>query len=151
MRKPVRGGNVRLTSGFGYRRHPLHGDRRMHTGADWAAPTGHTNPRSRPRRHRSCKAQGRLWQLRAHQAREWLPDRLRAHAAFRAESHGPAPRSGRVRSSAMSAPQASPPAPPPLRDPRQQALRRPDQDQRATRPQTATRRNWLPSSVNAPA
>jgi murein DD-endopeptidase MepM/ murein hydrolase activator NlpD len=40
MRKPVRGGNVRLTSGFGYRRHPLHGDRRMHTGADWAAPYG---------------------------------------------------------------------------------------------------------------
>ena len=40
MRKPVRGGSVRLTSGFGYRRHPLHGDRRMHTGTDWAAPTG---------------------------------------------------------------------------------------------------------------
>lgn len=40
MRKPVRGSNVRLTSGFGYRRHPLHGDRRMHTGADWAAPPG---------------------------------------------------------------------------------------------------------------
>ena len=40
MRKPVRGGNVRLTSGFGYRRHPLLGTRRMHTGADWAAKTG---------------------------------------------------------------------------------------------------------------
>lgn len=40
MRKPVRGGNVRLTSGFGYRRHPILGTRRMHTGTDWAAATG---------------------------------------------------------------------------------------------------------------
>ncbi len=40
MRKPVRGSNVRLTSGFGYRRHPVLNVRRMHTGADWAAPTG---------------------------------------------------------------------------------------------------------------
>lgn len=40
MRKPVRGTNVRLTSGFGYRRHPLLGVRRMHTGTDWAAATG---------------------------------------------------------------------------------------------------------------
>lgn len=40
MRKPVRGSNVRLTSGFGYRRHPVHRVRRMHTGTDWAAPTG---------------------------------------------------------------------------------------------------------------
>ncbi len=40
MRKPVRSGNVRLTSGFGYRRHPILGSRRMHTGTDWAAETG---------------------------------------------------------------------------------------------------------------
>jgi murein DD-endopeptidase MepM/ murein hydrolase activator NlpD len=40
MRKPVRGSNVRLTSGFGYRRHPILKERRMHTGTDWAAPTG---------------------------------------------------------------------------------------------------------------
>lgn len=40
MRKPVRGADVRLTSGFGYRRHPIHGDRRMHTGTDWAADPG---------------------------------------------------------------------------------------------------------------
>ncbi len=40
MRKPVRGPNVRLTSGFGYRRHPILKERRMHTGTDWSAPTG---------------------------------------------------------------------------------------------------------------
>jgi murein DD-endopeptidase MepM/ murein hydrolase activator NlpD len=35
---PVKGG--RFTSGFGYRRHPLLGIRKMHTGVDWAAPGG---------------------------------------------------------------------------------------------------------------
>ena len=38
MRNPVKGG--RYTSGFGYRRHPLLGITRMHTGVDWAAPAG---------------------------------------------------------------------------------------------------------------
>jgi len=38
MRNPVRGG--RYTSGYGYRRHPLLGGTRMHTGVDWAAPRG---------------------------------------------------------------------------------------------------------------
>ncbi len=38
MREPVKG--ARFTSGFGYRRHPILGTRRMHTGADWAAPRG---------------------------------------------------------------------------------------------------------------
>lgn len=37
-RNPVRGG--RYTSGFGVRRHPVFGGRRMHTGVDWAAPPG---------------------------------------------------------------------------------------------------------------
>ncbi len=40
MRRPVRGGNVRLTSGFGSRWHPILKRRRMHTGVDWAAPRG---------------------------------------------------------------------------------------------------------------
>lgn len=39
MRKPVRG-DLRLTSGFGVRYHPLLGIRKMHTGVDWAAPVG---------------------------------------------------------------------------------------------------------------
>lgn len=40
MRRPVRGNDVRLTSGFGYRFHPLLNERKMHTGVDWAAPPG---------------------------------------------------------------------------------------------------------------
>lgn len=39
-RRPVRGENVRITSGFGMRRHPLLSTGRMHTGVDWAAAYG---------------------------------------------------------------------------------------------------------------
>ncbi len=39
-RRPVRGDDIRLTSGFGLRRHPLLGEFKMHTGIDWAAPVG---------------------------------------------------------------------------------------------------------------
>ena len=39
-RRPVRGENVRITSGFGMRRHPLLLTGKMHTGVDWAAATG---------------------------------------------------------------------------------------------------------------
>ncbi|MFO1172432.1 MAG: M23 family metallopeptidase [Hyphomicrobiaceae bacterium] len=39
-RKPIRGVNVRFTSGFGMRMHPLLKQRRMHTGADWSAAVG---------------------------------------------------------------------------------------------------------------
>lgn len=40
MRRPVRGEDVRLTSGFGIRFHPLLNDRKMHTGIDWSAAPG---------------------------------------------------------------------------------------------------------------
>ena len=40
MRKPVRGDDVRLTSGFGVRYHPLLNTRKMHTGVDWATAPG---------------------------------------------------------------------------------------------------------------
>lgn len=39
-RRPVRGDDIRLTSGFGVRRHPLLGEYKMHTGIDWAGPVG---------------------------------------------------------------------------------------------------------------
>jgi murein DD-endopeptidase MepM/ murein hydrolase activator NlpD len=39
-RKPVRGEHVHLASGFGVRTHPTLNVPRMHTGVDWAAPTG---------------------------------------------------------------------------------------------------------------
>jgi murein DD-endopeptidase MepM/ murein hydrolase activator NlpD len=42
MRRPVRGENVRLTSGFGLRRHPLLLGQKMHYGVDWA--TAHGTP-----------------------------------------------------------------------------------------------------------
>ena len=40
MRRPVRGENVRLTSGFGPRFHPLLNEKRMHSGVDWATSPG---------------------------------------------------------------------------------------------------------------
>ena len=40
LRKPVRGTDVRLTSGFGVRFHPLLNTRKMHTGVDWACAVG---------------------------------------------------------------------------------------------------------------
>ncbi|MBX9590059.1 MAG: M23 family metallopeptidase [Hyphomonadaceae bacterium] len=42
MRRPVRGENVRITSGFGMRRHPLLMTGKMHYGVDWA--TAHGTP-----------------------------------------------------------------------------------------------------------
>jgi murein DD-endopeptidase MepM/ murein hydrolase activator NlpD len=40
MRRPVRGEDVRLTSGFGMRKHPLLNTLRMHSGVDWATAQG---------------------------------------------------------------------------------------------------------------
>lgn len=39
-RRPVMGDDALLVSGFGMRRHPILQIAKMHTGVDWAAPTG---------------------------------------------------------------------------------------------------------------
>jgi murein DD-endopeptidase MepM/ murein hydrolase activator NlpD len=40
LRKPLRSEDVRLTSGFGIRFHPLLNQRKLHAGIDWAGPVG---------------------------------------------------------------------------------------------------------------
>ena len=40
MRRPVRGEDVRITSGFGVRRHPILQVPKMHTGVDWSCAPG---------------------------------------------------------------------------------------------------------------
>jgi murein DD-endopeptidase MepM/ murein hydrolase activator NlpD len=40
MRRPARGDQLRLASGFGLRRHPILNQLRMHAGIDWAGPIG---------------------------------------------------------------------------------------------------------------
>jgi murein DD-endopeptidase MepM/ murein hydrolase activator NlpD len=40
IRRPVRGENVRITSGYGWRRHPLLMTEKRHTGVDWATALG---------------------------------------------------------------------------------------------------------------
>ncbi|MEL6746726.1 MAG: M23 family metallopeptidase, partial [Pseudomonadota bacterium] len=40
MKQPVRDPRVRFTSGYGYRMHPILGERRLHTGVDFAGPVG---------------------------------------------------------------------------------------------------------------
>ncbi len=80
MRRPVRGENVRLTSGFGMRFHPLlnetaHAHRRRlgNLARHARASGGH-------RRHRGGRPQGPVRQLHSHPPPERLQDRLWAHA-----------------------------------------------------------------------
>jgi murein DD-endopeptidase MepM/ murein hydrolase activator NlpD len=40
LRKPLRSDDVRLTSGYGIRFHPLLNQRKLHAGIDWAGPVG---------------------------------------------------------------------------------------------------------------
>ena len=59
-RKPVSGEDVRLTTGFGMRLHPLLNTRKMHTGIDWAAPIGTPVLAARGGRVVSARTEGEL-------------------------------------------------------------------------------------------
>ena len=58
VRKPVASG--RFSSGFGMRRHPIVRRYRMHTGVDYAAPSGTRDHGGRQRRHREDRHARRL-------------------------------------------------------------------------------------------
>ena len=133
MRRPVRGEDVRITSGFGVRRHPILQIPKMHTGVDWACATGTPDHGGGQRRHRGIGPQGRIRQLHPHPPRQRLQDRLRPHVPLRpgrGRRHqgapGPDHRLRRHHRLVLGSARA-------LRGARQQQLRRPDVDPGAAR------------------
>jgi murein DD-endopeptidase MepM/ murein hydrolase activator NlpD len=58
IRKPVLGEDVRFDGGFGYRRHPLLGTIKFHSGVDFAAPMGSTVIASQAGRVEQAKVMG---------------------------------------------------------------------------------------------
>ena len=89
MRRPVRGENVRLTSGFGMRFHPLLNEKRMHTGVDWATSTGTPMIAAGSGIIEEAGPQGPVRQLRPHPPSQRLSHRLRPHAAHHARASAP--------------------------------------------------------------
>ena len=80
MRMPVRA--ARLTSGFGYRRHPLLKTLKLHSGVDWAGPSRNANHGRRKWHDRSRRAPRRLRQLHPYPARKRIQNCLRPHASI---------------------------------------------------------------------
>ena len=80
MRKPVKG--ARFTSGFGMRRHPLLRYRRMHTGIDWAAPSGTPILAAGHGVGRRGRPQGRLRQVYPPAPCQRIPDHLQSSEAL---------------------------------------------------------------------
>ena len=66
MRRPVRGEDVRLTSGFGMRRHPHPADPEDAHRRRLGVRDRHADHGGRQRRHRGGGAQGRVRQLHPH-------------------------------------------------------------------------------------
>ena len=107
MRKPMNGGVMR--SGFGFRRHPILGYSKMHTGVDWAAPTGTpivASGNGTVEKAGWASGYGRQVVLRHANGYETTYN----HMSGIARGVSPARRCGRARWSAMSARRASRPA-----------------------------------------
>ena len=133
MRRPVRGEDVRITSGFGVRRHPILQIPKMHTGVDWACATGTPIMAAGSGVIEEAGPQGRVRQLHPHPPRQRLQDRLRPHVALRPGRQrgrqgaaGPDHRLRRHHRPVLGAARA-------LRGAGQQQLRRPDVDPGAAR------------------
>ena len=82
VRKPVADGIMR--SGFGFRRHPILGYTKMHTGVDWAAPTGTPIYAAGNGTIEKAGWESGYGKYILHQARQRLRDRLRPHDRLRA-------------------------------------------------------------------
>ena len=83
IRKPVRGDDVRLTSGFGVRFHPLLNTRKMHTGVDWACAQGTPIIAAGNGTIEEVGTQGLLRQLHPHPSRQRLPNGVWTHEPLR--------------------------------------------------------------------
>ena len=103
MRRPVRGEDVRITSGFGVRRHPDPADPEDAHRRRLGLRARHADHGGRQRRHRGSRPQGRVRQLHPHPPRQRLQDRLRPHVSLRPRRERQASRCARARSSATSA------------------------------------------------
>ena len=132
VRKPVGLGIMR--SGFGFRRHPILGYSKMHTGVDWAAPYGTPIFSSGNGTVEQGRLGRRLRQIRAREAQQRLRDRLRPHVGLRARHRagqarapGPGDRLRRLDRPLDRRARA-------LRDRGQRPLRRPDAHPPAARP-----------------
>ena len=83
MRRPVRGEDVRITSGFGVRRHPDPADPQDAHRRRLGLRHRDTDHGGRQWRHRGGRPQGRVRQLHPHSPCQRLQDRIRAHVAAR--------------------------------------------------------------------
>ena len=78
-RRPLQSGGDRICSRFGYRKHPIFGTYKLHTGVDLSRLLRDADLCRRRRRGREGAVGIRLRSLRHDPPRQWLRDRLRPH------------------------------------------------------------------------